>query len=60
MTASKAIQYALEYHRNNSKRNTARSCELVFTRFESQFKDRELDSITPDEALCVRPYCWSD
>jgi hypothetical protein len=51
MTISKAIQYALEYHRNNCKKNTVRSCEMVFTRFESQFKDRELGSITPDEVL---------
>ncbi len=51
MTVSKAIQYAVEYHRNNSKKNTLRSCELVLTKFESQFKDRELVSITPDEVL---------
>jgi integrase/recombinase XerD len=51
MKVSKAIQYALEYHRNNSRKNTVRSCEMVFARFESRLKDRELASITPDEVL---------
>ena len=51
MEVSQAINYYLEYHRMNSKKNSIRPYEFVLSRFDSQFGDRELDSITSDEIL---------
>ncbi len=51
MKVSQAVNYCLEYHRTNSKKNSIRPYEFVLFRFESQFGDRELDSITSDEIL---------
>jgi len=51
MKISKAVQYALEYHRANSRENTVRSCEFVLSRFEREFEGRDLDAITSDDVL---------
>ena len=51
MKISKAVQYALEYHRANSRENTVRSCEFVLSRFEWEFEGRDLDAITSDDVL---------
>jgi integrase len=51
MKVSQGIQYCLEYHKANSKQNTVRSCKFVFSRFENQFGDRQINSITSDEVL---------
>jgi hypothetical protein len=51
MKVSKAVDYCLEYHRTNSKKNSIRPYEFVLSRFDSQFGDRELGSITSDEIL---------
>jgi integrase len=41
----------LDYHRINSKTNTVRNYEFVFTRFCNQFGDRELESLTNEDIL---------
>ena len=51
MRVSEASRCFLDYHRMNSKENTIRNYELVSTRFCSEFGDRELGSISPDEIL---------
>ena len=51
MKVSQAINYCLEYHRRNSKKNSIRPYEFVLSRFDSQFGDRQLGSITSDEIL---------
>jgi len=51
MKISKAVQYALEYHRANSRENTVRFCEFVLSRFEREFEGRDLDAITSDDVL---------
>jgi len=51
MKISKAVQYALEYHRGNSRENTVRSCEFVLSRFEREFEGKDLDAITSDDVL---------
>jgi integrase len=51
MRVSEASRCFLDYHRINSKTNTVRNYELVFTRFCNQFGDRELESLTNEEIL---------
>jgi len=51
MRVSEASRCFLDYHRMNSKTNTVRNYELVFTRFCNQFGDRELESLTNEEIL---------
>jgi len=51
MKVSQPVNYCLEYHRTNSKKNSIRPYEFVVSRFDSQFGHRELDSITSDEIL---------
>jgi len=51
MRISKAVQYALDYHKANSGENTVRSCEFVLSRFEREFEGKDLDAITSDDVL---------
>jgi len=51
MKVSHAIKSYQEYHRVNSKKNTLKNYEFLFTRFSDEFSDRELESIAPDEIL---------
>ena len=51
MKVSQAVQYCLDYHEQNSKKNTVDNYQALFSRFSSQFGDRALDSITSDEVL---------
>jgi integrase len=51
MRVSEASRCFLDYHTMNSKDNTIRNYELVSTKFCSEFADRELGSMTPDEIL---------
>jgi len=57
MNISKGVNYCLEYHKSNSKETTVRSWEFVLLRFENQFGDRELDSISSDEVLSFLREC---
>ena len=51
MRVSETSRCFLDYHRINSKTNTVRNYQFVFTRFCSELGDRELGSITPDDIL---------
>ena len=51
MRVSETSRCFLDYHRINSKTNTVRNYEFVFTRFCNQFGDRELESLTNEEIL---------
>ena len=51
MKVSQAVLYCLDYHKQNSKKNTVNNYQAIFSGFRSQFGDREVDSITPDEIL---------
>jgi integrase/recombinase XerD len=57
MNIAKGANYCLEYHKSNSKETTLRSWEFVLSRFESQFGQREMDSISPDEVLSFLRQC---
>ena len=49
MKVSQAIESYVVYHRVNSKKNTIRKHEVVLERFQEQFNEKELGSITSDE-----------
>ena len=51
MKVSQATNYFVEYQRMNCKKNTIKTYQHVLSRFGSDFGNRELDSITPDEIL---------
>jgi len=51
MKVTKAVNYFLDYHKANSKKNTTRNQSFILNRFQNQFSDRELDSITSNEIL---------
>ena len=51
MKVSQAVDFHLQYHRANSKKNTAKTCEFVLSRFTAQFGKRDLASIYPEEVL---------
>ena len=51
MKVSQAIQSFREYHRMNSKKNTLKNYELIFTRSQEAYGDRQIDSITFDDVL---------
>ena len=57
MNSSKGVNYCLVYHKSNSKETTVRSWEFVLSRLESQFGDRKIDSISPDEVLSFLRQC---
>ena len=46
MKVSQAVDFHLQYHRANSKKNTIKTCEFVFHRFTAQFGQRDLASIS--------------
>ena len=51
MKVSQAVSTFIEYHSTNSKKNTLKNYEFVTSPFRTQFGERELDTITPDEIL---------
>ena len=55
MKVSQAIDFHLQYHQANSKKNTIKTCEFVFFRFSAQFGKRDLASISQEEALAGHP-----
>ena len=40
MKVLQAIEYHLQYHRGNSKKNTVKTCKFVLFRFSEIFADR--------------------
>ncbi|SHO53074.1 hypothetical protein [Desulfopila aestuarii] len=51
MKLSKAVDFHLQYHRTNSKKNTVKTCEFVLNRFTVRFGKRDLVSISEEEDL---------
>lgn len=51
MKVSQAIDFHLQYHRANSKKNTIKTCEFVLHRFSNQFGKRDLASLSQEEVL---------
>ena len=51
MKLSYATEFYQKYHTFNSKKNTIKNYEFLFTRFNDEFGKKDLDSITPDEIL---------
>jgi integrase/recombinase XerD len=46
-----AVDFHLQYHRANPKKNTIKTCEFVLTRFTTRFDNRDLASISQEEVL---------
>ncbi len=51
MKISQAIQSYQEYHSINSKKNTLKNYQFIFTQFQIKFGYREVDTFSPDEIL---------
>jgi site-specific recombinase XerD len=51
MKISQTIQSYKDYHSINSKKNTVKNYEYIFTQFQDEFGDRLIDSTIPDEIL---------
>ncbi|MBU1567451.1 MAG: hypothetical protein KJ630_17730 [Proteobacteria bacterium] len=51
MKVSQAVDFHLQYHRANSKKNTVKTCEFVLNRFTSRFGKRDLASIRASSIL---------
>ena len=51
MKITDAIQYCLNYQRENSRITTYRSWKFVLTRLERYYGEREINSITSDEIM---------
>ena len=51
MKVSDAVEYYLDYHRINSKKNTVISYEPILTKFSFQYGVRNIESINSDEIL---------
>jgi site-specific recombinase XerD len=53
MKVSQAIQSFREYHRLNSKKNTLKNDEIVFTRFKDAYGDRQIDTMKPRNRIML-------
>ena len=51
MKVLQAVDFHLQYHKANSKRNTIKTCEFVLRRFTGRFDQRDLASISQEEIL---------
>ena len=62
MKVSQVLNYYLDYHKMNSKKNTARNQEFTLSRFQSQFSSRELEFIiyVHDWSLSINLKCDND
>jgi len=56
MKVSQAIDFHLQYHRANSKKNTIKTCEFVLHRFAAQFNQRDLASNFPGGSPGISPF----
>jgi len=52
MKVSRAVELWLEYHKSNSRDNTLRAYEAIFSKFGQEFGGKELDELASDEVLC--------
>ena len=51
MKVSQATKYCLDYHTQNSKKNTVVNYQVFLAKFNEQFGQRDLGSITSEEIL---------
>jgi site-specific recombinase XerD len=51
MKVSQAVDYHVQYHQANSKKNTIKTCEFVLTRFSAKFGSRDIECLTHEEIL---------
>ncbi|NNK92944.1 MAG: site-specific integrase [Desulfobacterales bacterium] len=51
MKVSQAVHYHLEYHKANSQENTQRCVEYVLKKFNVQFQERSIASISEEDVL---------
>jgi len=51
MKVQQAVDFHLQYHQANSKKNTVKTCEFVLFRFSAKFAKRDLASILQEEIL---------
>ncbi len=51
MNVSQAVDYHLQYHRVNSKKNTVKTCEFVLFHFSETFTCRKLEEVSQEEVL---------
>ena len=56
MIISDAAKCFLEFHRNNSKKNTIKYYTFIISHFERYFSERELGSIKPEDLLQFLTY----
>jgi site-specific recombinase XerD len=53
MKVSQAIQSFREYHRLNSKKNTLKNDEIIFTGFKDAYGDRQIDTMKPRNRIML-------
>ena len=53
MKVSQAIQSFREYRRLNSKKNTLKNDEIIFTRFKDAYGDRQIDTMKPRNRIML-------
>jgi hypothetical protein len=53
MKLPQAVQSFRKYHRLNSKKNTLKNYEFIFTRLQEAYGDRQIDSISSDDVLSL-------
>jgi integrase/recombinase XerD len=51
MKVSQAVHYHLEYHKANSQENTQRCVEYVLRKFNVQFQERSIASVSEEDVL---------
>jgi hypothetical protein len=51
MKVNRAVNYHLQYHRTNSQHNTLRCVKFVLGKFDAQFRDRMLFSVSEEDVL---------
>ncbi len=51
MKVSQGIHYWLEYHKLHSKKSSLKTYQSVLSKLTTQFGERDLNSLTPDEVL---------
>ena len=51
MKVAQAVEYHLQYHKINSKKNTVKTCKFVLFHFSEKFASRELGEVSQEEVL---------
>jgi len=53
MKVPQAIQSFREYHRLDSKKNTLKNDEIIFSRFKDAYGDRQIDTMKPRNRIML-------